>query len=88
MELVPTVFAVVLVILAIVLSVVGVQMVLVLAELKRTLQKVNNAVETAETKISGLMQPLQQLGGAVSGVKTGLKVFEAFVGWINKNKNE
>lgn len=86
MELVPTVFAIALVILTIVLTVVGVQMVLVLLELKRTLKKVNEAIETADDKISAIVQPLQKVAGVVAGVGTGMKVFEAFVGWLQRDK--
>jgi uncharacterized protein YoxC len=86
MELVPTLFAVALVVLTIVLSVVGVQMVMVLLELKRTLKKVNQAIETADEKISSIVAPLQKISGVASGLGTGMKVFEAFVGWLNKDK--
>jgi hypothetical protein len=86
MELVPTVFAIALAALTIVLSVVGIQMVLVLLELKRTLKKVNEALEVADEKISAIVAPLQKISGVASGLGTGMKVFEAFVGWLNKDK--
>ncbi|MBU0578528.1 hypothetical protein KKE34_04925 [Patescibacteria group bacterium] len=86
MELVPIIFVVALVVLTIVLSVVGVQMVLVLLELKKTLKKVNEALETADEKISAIVAPLQKISGIASGLGTGMKVFEAFVGWLNKDK--
>lgn len=86
MELVPTIFAIALVVLTIVLAVVGVQMVMVLLELKRTLKKVNEALETADEKISSIISPLQKISGVASGLGTGMKVFEAFVGWLNKDK--
>ncbi|MDA1080021.1 MAG: hypothetical protein O2840_05025 [bacterium] len=83
----PIVFSVVLVILAVVLSVVGVQMVLVLMQLRQTLQRVNAALTTAEAKVAALTEPFKQFTGTVSGIKTGLKVFETFVGWLQKEKN-
>ena len=86
MELVPTVFTIALVALTIVLSVVGVQMVLVLLELKKTLKKVNDALETADEKITAIIAPLQKISGVASGLGAGMKVFEAFVGWLNKDK--
>ncbi len=87
MELIPTVFTIALVALTIVLSVVGVQMVLVLLELKKTLKKVNEALETADEKITAIIAPLQKISGVASGLGTGMKVFEAFVGWLNKDKD-
>lgn len=86
MDILPIVFSVVLLILAIVLSVVGVQMVLVLMELKRTLRRVNQSIDMVETKFASIVTPLQNLGGMASGMSTGFKVFEAFVGWLQKNK--
>lgn len=86
MDLVPTIFAVALVILTIVLSVVGVQMVLVLLELKKTLQRVNQALETADSKIASIVAPLQKISGVATGIGTGMRVFEAFVGWLQRDK--
>lgn len=86
MELVPTVFVVALVVLTIVLAIVGVQMVLVLLELKRTIKKVNTALETADEKISAIVAPLQKISGVAAGLGTGMKVFEAFVGWLQRDK--
>lgn len=88
MDLVPTVFAIALVILTVVLSVVGVQMVLVLLELKRTLKKVNGAIETTDEKVTALLQPLQKVAGVATGVGTGVKVFEAFVNWLQRDKED
>lgn len=87
MEPLSVVFAVVLVVLAIVLSVVGIQIVMVLSELRRTLKKVNTAVETTEKRIDSIIAPLQSIGGAAAGLKSGLVVFESFVAWLNRNKD-
>ncbi|MFZ5376393.1 MAG: hypothetical protein ACOZAN_01840 [Patescibacteria group bacterium] len=87
-DLLPVVFAVVLIVLAIVLALVGFQMVIVLVELKRTLQKVNSALDQAENKINSLVAPLQNLGGLATGLQAGMHVFEAFVGWLNQKKEE
>ncbi len=86
MELLPIVFSVVLVVLAIVLSVVGVQIILVLIEVKRTLKKFNDTLDATQMKLNAIVQPLQNLGGMASGLNTGFKVFESFVGWLNRNK--
>lgn len=86
MEVLPIVFSVVLVVLAIVLSVVGIQIILVLIEVKRTLKKVNDTLDIAEQKMNAVVQPLQNLGGMAAGLNTGFKVFESFVGWLNRNK--
>jgi len=86
-EIVPIVVTIVLVVLAIVVAVVGVQVVLVLNEVRRTLHKVNQTVDLAEAKITAVVSPLQNLGGMASGLNTGFKMFEAFVGWLNRSKD-
>lgn len=88
MDTLPIVFSIVLIILAIILSVVGIQIVLVLMEVKHTLRKVNRTLDTAEEKINAVVKPLQNLGGMAAGLSTGMKVFESFVGWLNRDKNK
>lgn len=86
MEILPIIFSVIVIVLTIVLSVVGIQMVLVLLELKRTLKKFNAAIDTVESKVNSLVAPIQNLGGMASGLQTGFKVFESFVGWLHRSK--
>ncbi len=88
MEVLPIVLTTVLVILAVVLIIVGVQVILVLVEVKRTLKKLNLTIDLAEEKLQSIVQPLQNLGGMASGLQTGFKVFEAFVGWLNRSKTK
>ena len=87
MELLPTIFAVVLIVITIVLTVVGVQLIFVLQELRKTIHKINVTIAGAEAKMTALMGPLHNLGGMASGVRTGMRVFETFVGWLNRDKS-
>lgn len=86
-SILPTVLAVVAIVLTIILSVVGVQIIMVLAEVKKTLNKVNTTLDEAEAKINSLISPLQNLGGLANGLQTGVKVFESFTGWLSQRKN-
>lgn len=88
MEVLPVVLTSVLIVLAIILAVVGVQIVLVLREVQKTLRKVNNTIDMAENRFNSIVMPLQNLGGMASGLQTGFKVFEAFVGWLSRNKDQ
>ncbi|NCO12086.1 MAG: hypothetical protein COZ34_00955 [Candidatus Pacebacteria bacterium CG_4_10_14_3_um_filter_34_15] len=88
MDILPIVFAVVLVVLTIVLSVVGVQVIMVLVEIKRTLRKVNATLDVVEDKMHAITSPFQNLGGALSGIKTGMQFFEAFTVWLSKGKKK
>lgn len=84
MDIVPIVFSVVLVILTIVISVVGIQLILVLTEVRRTLSKVNNTLDVVEDRVASIISPFQNLGGALSGLKTGMHMFEAFTSYLGK----
>ncbi len=88
MDIIPIIFAVVVVILTIVLAVVGVTLVLVLLEVRRTLKKANQAIDVIEDKVNAVIGPLQNLGGMAAGLSTGFKVFEAFVGWLQRDKDK
>lgn len=88
METLPLILTIVLIILAVVLIVVGVQLFLVLFEFRRTLRRVNETVDLVETRLVSVLAPFQSLGGAVSGMRAGFKVFELFVSWLNKNSKE
>lgn len=86
MDFLPYIFAGALVILTIVLSVVGIQMVLVLLELRKTLKRANDVIDTADSKLHALVQPLQKLAGMATNMNVGMKVFEAFVGWLHRHE--
>lgn len=83
MDYLPIILTSTLVVLAIMLIVVGVQVFLVLIEVKKTVQRINATMDLAEAK---LIQPLQHLGGMAAGLQTGFKVFESFTTWLSKNK--
>ncbi len=87
-QILTIIFSASIVILTIILSVVGVQLVLVLTQFKRTLKTVNRTMTDVESKLSQLLEHMQSLGGIATGVKTGVKVFETFVSWLNKKKTK
>lgn len=78
------VLTIVVCIFAIVLTVAGIQVILVLQEVKNTLKKVNVLAETVERATNQVVAPLSGLGGTIDGLKSGLKVASAFVNWLNK----
>jgi len=86
MEPLSIIFAVVVIVLTIVLAVVGVQLFLVLLEVRKTLAKLNKTLDTVETQVNAVVRPLQNLGGMAQGLSSGFKVFESFVGWLNREK--
>ncbi|MEN8252754.1 MAG: hypothetical protein ABFQ62_00035 [Patescibacteria group bacterium] len=86
MDPLSVIFAVVVIIISVVLSIVGVQVFLVLLEVRKTLAKLNKTLDTVETQVNLVVKPLQNLGGMAQGLGAGMKVFEAFVSWLNKDK--
>lgn len=78
------VVTVVAVILSLVLLVVGVQTILVLQQVRKTLERVNHLTEIAEVSLQKAALPLQNLGGMMQGMKTGIKMFEVFTNFLHK----
>lgn len=87
-DMLPIILIIALVILTIVLSVVGVQIVITLVDVRKTLTRVNGVLDDWETKLDSLTNPLKNLGGMVSGLQTGFKMFESFVGWLGQDKSD
>jgi len=85
-EILPIVLTVMLSILTIMTVMVGVLVIQVLFKVKKTLENINDTVDMAEAKISAITSPLQSIGGMAASLGTGLRVFESFIGWMNRNK--
>jgi hypothetical protein len=75
-------------VLTILLVIVGVQVVMILRELKTTLVHVNHTLDTADNVVSALARPVSGLSDIAAGVKTGLKITEAFVSWISSKNHD
>ncbi len=88
MDYLSIIFAITMVVITIVLAVVGVYLVMVLTEARRTLRKVNDTLDVMEEKVTAFTQPLMRLGGMTTGLATGFKVFETFVSWLQRHKPE
>jgi hypothetical protein len=69
-----------------VLVVIGVQLAMLLIELRQVLHKFNSALDTAGHKFNSLVQPLQQISTAAVGFKTGIKAVEAVMEWMQERK--
>ncbi len=74
-----------LIVLTIVFTVVGVQLFLLLGELRQTVTRVNLAMDEAESRLNSVVQPLQQIGSAMTSVKASVRIFDAFAAWLNKS---
>ncbi len=75
-------------ILTLLLVFIGVQVFLVLKEVKRSIQKVNQILDEAETITSSVMQPLSNFSSALNGVKTVASLFGIFAQKKHKKEDE
>lgn len=83
----PIIFAIVLVLLAIIVGVVGIQLLLVLIEVRKTLSRINSTIDVAETQLRALQVPISNISNTFSGLKAGYRVFESFLGFLNRKSN-
>ena len=86
-QMLPEIFAVVLIVLGIVVGVVGVQLLLVLIEVKKTLSRINTTVDVVEAQFRSLQGPIGNISNTFSGLKAGYKIFESFVGFLNRKSD-
>jgi hypothetical protein len=82
------VLTVVAAILSVVLIVVGVQTILVLQEVKRSLQRFNTMTDIVEKTVTKALSPLQNVGGMMTGFKTGFKLLETFSTFLKRSSQE
>jgi uncharacterized protein YoxC len=87
-EILPLVLTIMLSVLTLMMVVVGVLAIQVLLKIRKTLDRVNSSIELVEDKLVSLTSPLHSIGGMAMSMKTGMKVFESFLGWVNRNKRE
>lgn len=88
MDYLPVVLTIAVVVLTIMLIVVGVYVIQVLQRVKYTLDRLNTTIDLAEEKILTISAPLQSLGNMANSMGAGLRVFESFVGWMNRGKKD
>lgn len=69
-----------------VLTAVGVQLYMLIVELRQTVVRVNTIIDTTEERIDNVVRPLQQIGSAMVGVKSTFRIFDAVTGWLNTNQ--
>lgn len=65
-------------VLTVLLAVIGVQVVFILIEIKKSLQKVNQMIDHASVVTGGISKSLSGMGGLVEGIKTGLSIVKIF----------
>lgn len=75
-------------VLSVLLVIVGVQVIIILKEFRKTLIHFNHTLENTDELLSLVANPFRGLGDTVTGIKSGLRVAELFVSWLKENQNE
>lgn len=69
---------VVITVLTVLLAVIGIQVVFILGEIRKTIIRMNKMLEDAGTITGGISKSLTNVGGLFEGLKTGLQVVNFF----------
>jgi hypothetical protein len=85
-DILPLILTIMLSVLTIMMVIVGVIAIQVLLKIKKTLEHINSTIDLAEEKLVSLVSPLRSINGMASSLKSTMRVFESFLGWVNRNK--
>lgn len=77
--------SIVMAVLTILLVIVGIQVILILKEVKHTLQYANKSLQSADNLLHLISHSAVHLDTTFAGMKTGLKLVEAFVAWVKEH---
>lgn len=80
MELVQIVLLLVIVVLTIILAVLGIQVFLILREIRKTVEKTNKVLDNAGIIAESISTPVSTLSSLVMSIKTGI----SFANWFKK----
>lgn len=86
MEPVVTLLIVVISVITALLVVVGIHLVQLLRDVRQTVHKSNQTIDTINQMLGAIQSPFgKQKGGLVEGLKTGLNLAQAFSHWLTQN---
>lgn len=71
--------------LTIIAAVIGIQIILLLKEIKRSLSRFDNVLSTTEVVIGKFAQPLTGIVGLVEGIRQSTQVIEMISSFLNRN---
>jgi len=74
-------------ILTVVATVIGVQIILLLKEIKISLSRFNRVLDSADAMVEKITQPISSIIGLSEGIRQSTKVIEVIMGFLNRNKD-
>lgn len=72
--------------LTILLTIIGIQVVQILKEVKKTLEKVNGMLDKSDHLLTSIAEPLEEMSDFFSGLKKGAGVLTLLSRFIKKKK--
>ncbi len=88
LDLNQTLPAIAITVLTVLLSIISVQIILILKDIKRTVGRANALMDSIENTISKLSDPTKSLGSLISGVREGLHLFDSFSHFISQRGSQ
>ncbi len=85
-DLTQVLLVVVITTLTILLSFIGIQVVFILREVRRSLEKVNKMLDDAGMITESIAHPIAGIGGMLDGLKSGAKAIETFGNFLSRKK--
>jgi len=74
--------------LTVIAATIGIQLIFILKEVKYTLTKLNNTLDTAESTLQKLSQPITGFFAIIEGIKQSSKIVESISQFLGKRKPE
>lgn len=74
--------------LTILLAFIGIQIVYLLREVRRSIEKINKMLDDAGIITESIAQPIAGLGGMIEGLKSGVKAVEVIGNFLTKKKKK
>jgi hypothetical protein len=87
-DLSQTLLVIVITALTILLTFIGVQIIYILREIRRSIEKVNKMLDDAGMITESIAHPIAGLGGMIDGLKSGVKAIEVIGNFLTKKKKE
>jgi hypothetical protein len=79
---------VVLAVLSVLLVIVGIQVIIILKEFRKSLDLWNQTLKDTDDLLTLISNPFKGLGDTVSGLKSGLHVAELFISWLKEQHDQ
>lgn len=74
--------------LTILLTFIGVQIIYILREIRKSIEKFNKMLDDAGTITEAISHPISGLGGVVEGLKSGVKAIETVGNFLSKRRKK